>query len=316
MSGSPPAGPPVPAPTTAGAEPAGLERIDRPALERILRRAAELQASDREIGEGLSGEEVLTLGDEVGIPRSYLRQAILEERSRPEAAAPRGLLDRLVGPAELSAVRVVRGEPAQLEPALIGWMDKHELLAVQRHQPGRIAWERLGGVQSAFRRTMATLESGRARFMLARADAVHAVITPLEPGYAHVALGATLREARGGVAAGAGVLLALGLGGSGVLFTLDALWAVAALPGPAGIALAWATARRYGPVAARVQLGLERALDHVEGAGLKPAAELSPSSSSSAQPAGLGLIELVAGEVRRVLARHPRPRPPDRWAPR
>ena len=42
--------------------------IDRAALERIIHRAAELQTAEREIGEGLTPDQVLALGQEVGIP--------------------------------------------------------------------------------------------------------------------------------------------------------------------------------------------------------------------------------------------------------
>ena len=56
--------------------------IDRAALERIIQRAAELQTADREIGEGLTTDQVLELGREVGIPGRYLQQALLEERTR------------------------------------------------------------------------------------------------------------------------------------------------------------------------------------------------------------------------------------------
>ena len=48
-------------------------RIDRAALERILQRAAELQASEHE-GSHLSPDEILSLGKEVGIPQRHLQQ--------------------------------------------------------------------------------------------------------------------------------------------------------------------------------------------------------------------------------------------------
>ena len=55
---------------------------DRSALDRILQRAAELQAHERDIGDSLTPDEVLALGREVGIPGRYLQQAMLEERVR------------------------------------------------------------------------------------------------------------------------------------------------------------------------------------------------------------------------------------------
>jgi hypothetical protein len=42
-------------------------RIDRAALERIIRRATEIHASEREIGDGLTESELMTLGRDVGI---------------------------------------------------------------------------------------------------------------------------------------------------------------------------------------------------------------------------------------------------------
>ncbi|HZI74519.1 MAG TPA: hypothetical protein VFD73_10990, partial [Gemmatimonadales bacterium] len=57
-------------------------RIDRTALERIIRRAAELQSAEREAGETLSSDELIAVGREVGIPARHLQQAILEERTR------------------------------------------------------------------------------------------------------------------------------------------------------------------------------------------------------------------------------------------
>ncbi len=56
----------------------GQELISREALERIIKRAAELQASERDIGDGLTENELVALGKDVGIPAGYLRQALLE----------------------------------------------------------------------------------------------------------------------------------------------------------------------------------------------------------------------------------------------
>jgi hypothetical protein len=83
------------------------ELISREALERIVHRAAELQTGERDIGDGLTEPELLALGQDVGIPARYLKQALLEERTR--------LLDEptgraLAGPAQLAAQRVVPGD--------------------------------------------------------------------------------------------------------------------------------------------------------------------------------------------------------------
>jgi hypothetical protein len=268
-------------------------RLDRPALERVLQRAAELQAAERDIGEGLSPDEVLALGKEVGIPSQYLRQAILEDQSRSVVPAPEGFADELLGPGEITAVRVVRGDPANAERALLDWMQKHELLVLQRQQPGRISWERLAGFQAAMRRGLSSFESSRAKFMLDRVDLVRAVITPLEDGYCHVSLTASLRQARGGLLGGAAVLGTAGVVGGGILVALQAIWFATLAPVAVGVALGWAVTRRFRPVVDRTQLGLERVLDYVEGAAVKPGHELPPR--------GAGLLELVTGEFRKAL---------------
>src|SRR2546430_2526123 len=102
------------------------ELIRREALERIIQRAAELQAGEQDIGEGLTEPELLALGQDVGIPSRYLRQALLEEQTRPPAEERGGVLAWLVGPGRLSAQRVVAGEPAVIDRALGTWMQRSE----------------------------------------------------------------------------------------------------------------------------------------------------------------------------------------------
>jgi hypothetical protein len=273
-------------------EPSLPARIDRAALERILQRAAELQASEHDIGEGLTSAEVLALGKEVGIPGQYLQQAMLEDQGRIAVPEAHGLAGYLAGPAEVAAVRVVRGELESAERALVDWMEKNELLTVQRRQPGRISWERLGGVQ-ALLRGVTRLGSGRARFMLDRADLVKATVTPLEPGFYHVSLTASLRATRKGYLGGGAALAGVGMAGTTVLIALQAVWFAAAAPVAAGVFAGWAVSRLYRPVADRTLLGLERALDYVEGAAVKPAHEIPARGS--------GLLELLTGEVRRAI---------------
>lgn len=269
------------------------ERIDRAGLERIMQRAAELQAGERDVGEGLTADEVLALGRDVGIPTRYLQQAMLEEQTRTAGSTPATVLGRLVGPRQIAAQRVVRGEPAAVEAALLRWMDKEELLAVQRQLPGRITWERMRGVQAALRRGAAVFESGGAKFMLARADVVAATVTPLESDFCHVSLTADLRESRNRAIGGGVAVVGIGVLMSGVLGVLGALWIGAAAPVPVALGLGYLSLRTYRPVADRAQLGLERALDHLERGGVKPVHRVETRAPS--------VVEQLANEVRRAL---------------
>jgi hypothetical protein len=268
-------------------------RIDRAALERIIQRAAELQTSERDIGENLTSDEVMALGREVGIPGRYLQQAMLEERTRLVTAGPSGLAERLTGPAQVTAQRVVRGEPDVIEQSLIRWLEQHELFCVQRHQPGRIAWEPVGGLHAAIRRATAAAGGSKRPMMLARADALAATVVGLEPGFSHVSLTATARKARTEALGGSAALATVGMAGTGILVALGALFPVALIPAPLALGAGYAMLRRYPPVVSRIQLGLERALDHLEQGGVRPGHRLPPPQPS--------IMELLANEVRKAL---------------
>jgi hypothetical protein len=265
-------------------------RIDRAALDRIIQRAAELQTAERDIGDNLTSDEVLALGREVGIPGRYLQQALLEERTRLANLGPSGLWERLVGPPQVTAQRVVRGEVEAVEQTLIDWLEERELLCVVRRQPGRIALEPQGGIQAAIRRATG-FGSNKQPIMLSKADTLSATILGLEPGWCHVALTAVSRKARmehtgGGVAfAGAGAAASV------LMVVLGAFLPVALLPVPLGLGIGYAMARRYPPVVDRMRLGLERVLDQLEQGAVKPEHQL-------AKPR---LMDLLADEVRKAL---------------
>jgi hypothetical protein len=267
-------------------------RIDRAALERIIQRAAELQTSERELGDSLTSDEVMALGREVGIPARYLQQALLEEQHRIVTTGTGGVVERLTGPAVVTAQRVVRAEREEVEPILIRFLEQHELFCVQRHQPGRIAWEPIGGIQAAIRRATAAAGGSRRPMMLARADGVAATVVPLEPGYSHVSLTATARKARAEALGGSAAFATAGVAGSGILVALGAMLPVALVPAPLALGLGYVMLRRYGPVVARIHLGLERVLDHLEHGGHRAGRQLPPQPS---------LIDLLANEVRRAL---------------
>ena len=267
-------------------------RIDRAALERIIQRAAELQTSERDLGESLTSDEVMALGREVGIPGRYLQQALLEEQTRLVSDGPGGVVDRLTGPASVTAQRVIRAEREEIEAGLIKFLEQQELFCVQRHQPGRVAWEPIGGFQAAIRRATAAAGGSKRPMMLTRADELAATVVPLEPGYSHVTLTATARKARTEALGGGAAFATVGVAGSGVLVALGALLPVALIPAPVALGLGYLMLRRYGPVVARIHLGLERALDHLEQGGHRAGRQLPPQPS---------LIDLLANEVRRAL---------------
>ncbi|HEU5260536.1 MAG TPA: hypothetical protein VFU41_03825 [Gemmatimonadales bacterium] len=243
------------------------ELISRDALERIIQRAAELQASERDIGEGLTKEELLTLGQDVGIPPRYLQQALLEEQTRTVVEEGRGALAWLTGPARLSVQRVVQGERGAVERALDGWMDREELLQVKRRYTNYTTWEPKVGAFASIQRALGA--RGKT-FALSRATEVAGQVTQLDAGFCHVRLIADLRRPRNQRLWGAAVLAGFGAASAAAAPVLGvlALWAFA--PAVAGLALAIGVARRHRPENERIQVGLEQVLDRLERGEIKP----------------------------------------------
>lgn len=259
-------------------------RIDRAAIERIIQRATELQTGEREISDGMSPDEVVVLGKEVGIPERFLRQAILEEQGRVDLPGPHGFLDRTIGARRVAAQRVVTGGREEVEQRLRTYMETEELFRLQRQQPGRLTWEPLGGIEAAIRRSTAAF-GGRKAYMLAKAELIGASVTPLEDGYCHVQLSADLQQARNAIVAGIAGVGTVGAAGSAVLAVLSPFWWVALAPLPVVAGIAYIVAIQHRPVAQRVLLGLERALDHLERGQVKPAHLVTPGA-----PGPLGAI--------------------------
>lgn len=237
------------------------DRIDRTALERIIRRAAELQAGEREIGEGLTEDELLHLGREVGIPTPYLQQALAEERTRSVVGVEGGVVTWLTGPRWIAAQRTLPGEREALEEQLQHWMTESELLTVKRRHPDRTTWEPRRGTVASLKRS---LGAGGRQYLLARAREVTTQVIAVDDVRCHVRLVADLSNTRRERLNGAAVLAVLGAGATAVGFVLGVAELVAAAPAALGLVAGIGVARgRYGEVE-RVHVAAEQVLDRLE----------------------------------------------------
>lgn len=243
------------------------ELIRRDQLERIIQRAAELQAGERDIGEGLTEDELIALGKDVGIPTRYLRQALLEEQTRGAAEATPDSWQWLAGPPRLVAERVVPGERAAVERAVSAWMEEDELLRVRRRFPDRVSWEPQVGFIASMQRG---LRAGGKSYSLAQAAEVSCRVMALESGFCHVSLVADVRNLRAQRLGGAAVLSGLGLAGTGAMTLIGVFGAFAIGPVLALGAAAWLVARSHGNQNDRVQVALEQVLDRLERGEIRP----------------------------------------------
>jgi len=240
--------------------------ISREALDRIIQRAAELQTGERDIGEGLSENELLALGKDVGIPTRYLKQALLEERTR--ALTPAQSAWSLAGPAELAAQRVVPGDRGGVERALSLWMEDQELLRVKRRYPDRTTWEPQVGFMAAMQRGFS---GGGRKFALTGAAEIVGQVTPLETGFCHVRLSADVRNIRRGRVGGALGLVGAGVVGTVVASTIGILAPFAVAPSAAfGVAAAAVLFAGRHQQLERIEIGLEQVLDRLERGEIRP----------------------------------------------
>jgi hypothetical protein len=115
----------------------------------------------------------------------------------------------------------------------------------------------------------------------------------LESGYSHVSLSADTRKVRGEYVGAGAALAGLGVAGTAAMVALGALLPVALLPLPIAMGMGYGVVRRYGPAVARIQLGLERALDFLEQGAPSPQHRLPDRSA--------GLLGLLADEVRKAM---------------
>jgi hypothetical protein len=264
--------------------------ITREALERIVQRAAELQAHEQDVGEGLTRDEVLALGKDVGIPARYLQQALIEEETRTGRDPERGVLAWLVGPAGLAAARVVPGDRAAVEAALAAWLEQDELLQLKRRYPDHTTWEPKAGAFASLQRAF---KPGGKTFALARAAEIAASVVPLESGFCHVQLRADVGNLRRQRLAGVASLLGFGVLATALAPVLGALlpWMFLPLAGAGLTAVAYG--RGHHRDTERVHVGLEQLLDRLEHGETRPAPRLAGPGASA--------LGRIADELRKSL---------------
>ena len=238
-------------------------RIDRASLERVLARAAELQAGTGETPDEFTEEQLLELGKEVGLSPQHLRQALAEDRTRsivPDDET--GIAASLFGPSRVRADRTVPGKAADVLGSIDVWMQRTELLIVKRHHTDRIVWEPRHDFVVGIKRA---LRVGGRDYALSQSFEASATVVQVDDGRVHVGLDADFRTSRrrsAGQIAGSTVM---GAAATGALMVMGVMTAVAVAPVIvlpfAGLAGARALQAR---VVSRAQLALEQLLDRLE----------------------------------------------------
>lgn len=236
-------------------------RLDRAAVERIIQRAAELQANERDISEGLTEQELKSLAHEVGIPETHFRQALLEERTRSAVPAERGLVPWLAGPRRVGAARTMAGEPHRIEAALQQWMAEGELLTVKRRFPQQTTWEAKQGAVASIRRA---LSFGGRGYLLTRAREVAGQVIPVDAGRCHVQLVADLSNTVTERFGTATAVFGTGAAATIVGGVLGVAAPVIFVPVIVTAMIAYGVVRSRREEVARIHVALEQILDRLE----------------------------------------------------
>ena len=251
--------------------PADGPGITRRQLEQVIRRAAELSAPDAGADERLSEDEVLRIGQELGLPARSVRQALYENPSAPPPAEP-GPLQRLYGEPEVRATRALRGDAASLRRSLEDYFTQVEHMQPRRRLENESWFVQAQGGPLAMVERVLGRSSGNVQ--LPQASRVVVAVRPLEPGWAHVRLEADLsgphRSARQlgtiggpiwGLAGGSALGVGVAMGGV-------ALGLAAALPLGIGAGLLAAGGVAYGTLrgtAAQLRRRMREARQELEG---------------------------------------------------
>jgi hypothetical protein len=268
-------------------------RLERAELERVILRAAQLQAGSRDLEDGLTEDDVLKLGADVGIPAPYLRQALMEERMRATLPAAGGLAAYLAGPRLMVAERAVPGSVQQITASLEYWMVEGELLMVKRRFADQLTWEPRRGTIASLKRSF---RLGGRGYYLARTREVAAQISALETERSYVRLAADVGNTRSEHLGGAAALATAGVGATGVMLVLGFAVPVAGLAAPVALLGALAVARAHRREAERVQVALEQVLDKLEHKEIQ-------LPDQTRRRTGAPGLEWIADEIRRSLRR-------------
>lgn len=245
-------------------------RLTSQQMEAVIRRAVELQEA-RPNAEGISEDELLRMGGELGLSPAHLRQAMLEVQRSGETAET-GLVGRMFGTASVAASRAVPGEARVVRERIERYLLDVEYMEVRRRFPNRTLYVRGAGMMAAVGRATARMATRQQRLDF---RVLEVAVEPLEEGFAHVAVATELKGERAGFAAGG--LIGGGASGSAVATALGiAVAPPAALLGlPVLLGMFWGTRTAYQALLDRRRADLETFLDRVQHDELaRPAATL------------------------------------------
>jgi hypothetical protein len=254
--------------------------LTRRQFDEVIRRAAEIAASEPEGGESnLNEEELFRIAREVGLDERHVRKALVQVRSSPSVG--RNPVSALFGPPVLHASRVVPGEVDALARTIDEFMVAGRLLQAVRK--GKSVLQYRPAVDWASQIARAASSTSK-KYYVASAKWVEVRLEPVEEGHTLVDLevepgtrddylaGGLIGGLGGGIGTGIGVAMAVGVTGGAA--ALGVALGVIAGSGVFG-GICWGSGYYHKKRLLEVRAEMEGILDRLEiGEALEP-----PSSS-------------------------------------
>jgi hypothetical protein len=269
------------------------DKLSRAEVDFVLRRAAEIETQsptspDRSSAESLSIGELVRLGEEAGLRRPAVEQALAEmRRGAPIEPEEQGALTRALGASRVIVSRVVEAPIETVRRAVDRFL-REQLMTVRRHHGDRVEWERAQGLWPGLVRS---LDFSR-RYAFALVTRVETILTQEGDDGRETAVTFNIdlsdmrRERFGqmGMRAAMAFLL-FGVGGA-LMAPGSAVYDIVALAG-GGVAAGGIFAlerRRYMESRSRVSLAPERFLDLLTQRHRRALPGPGPSSSEPLPP--------------------------------
>lgn len=248
-----------------------LDQISQGQLERILKRAIELQQDeDWKWGHEYDQSDLESIAVELGIDPQFVRKAAIEERTKSALTslepAPLTPLEKFLAPNRMAAQARAGGTRREVQRDVGLWMRRHEGLRPRRLTDDGAVWDKDTGIASALRRGLKVSQgTGSLREMsdvehsvTSLADDEHVVTIEADTSVINK-VAAGIAAGGAALAVGTGIAVASSMGGSGLANLAEfsgGFLGVMALN--AGIALT--VAKSW---ASSVRRGLQRAVDGV-----------------------------------------------------
>ena len=249
--------------------------LTRREFDAVIRRAAELAASDSEGSEGdLTEAEVYRIAREVGLSDLHVRKALTEVRL---GEPPSGFLDRIFGPPFIRAARVVPGTPKALATMLDDFFVGTQLLQPVRRGPAVLQYRPALDWASQLARAASAMQR---KYYVASAKSVEVRLEEVDEASTMVEFvvdpGARGDNIAGAAFGGGSVGLAVGIGAAAAVITSGGAALLGAAIGFAGGAVALGGITHLVGVSHKkklqaVQAEVEGLLDRLEqGESLEP----------------------------------------------